>query len=182
MLKITIPKTEMFNEQTNEFFEIKEQTISLEHSLVSISKWESKWHKPYLTNEPKTAEESVDYLRCMTLTQNVDPKVYYCIPASEMKRINEYIENPMTATWFSDDKPEGGRRKGRIITAELLYYWMVAYQIPFECQKWHLNRLITLIKVCDAENKPNKKTNKNELLARNARLNKARKKALKTHG
>jgi len=182
MLKITIPKTEAFDPIKNEFIEIKGQTLSLEHSLVSISKWESKWHKPYLTKEAKTVEESLDYIRCMTLTQNVDPNVYYCIPDSEIQKINDYIEDPMTATWFSDSNPEGGRRQGRVLTAELIYYWMVAFQIPFECQKWHLNRLITLIKVCEAENAPSKKTNKNELLARNARLNKARKKALRTHG
>lgn len=181
MLKITIPKTEAFDEKTNEFIYTKEQTIALEHSLVSISKWESKWHKPYLSKTPKTYEEALDYIRCMTLTQNVDPNVYYCIPKEEFARINEYIKDPMTATWFSED--EGGRgRQGRIITSELLYYWMTAYQIPFECQKWHLNRLLTLIRVCDEENKPRKKMNKNQILARNAKLNKARRAALHTRG
>lgn len=181
MLKITIPKTEAFDERTNEFIYTKEQTLALEHSLVSISKWESKWHKPYLSKQKKTFEETIDYLRCMTLTQNVDPQVYYCIPESEMRKVAAYIEDPMTATWFSDDEEMKGRQ-GRIVTNELLYYWMTAYGIPFECQKWHLNRLITLIRVCNEENKPKKKMNKNQILARNAKLNKARKAALHTRG
>ena len=181
MLKITIPKTEAFDEKADEFITIKEQTLSLEHSLVSISKWESKWHKPYLSKERKTVEETLDYLRCMTLTQNVDPRVYYCIPETELQKINDYIEDPMTATWFSDDNQMKGRG-GRVITSELLYFWMTAYQIPFECQKWHLNRLITLIRVCDEENKPKKKMSKNQILARNAKLNKARREAMRSRG
>ena len=181
MLKITIPKTEMFDEKKNEFVYTKGQTLALEHSLVSISKWEAKWHKPYLSKTPKTREEVLDYIRCMTLTQNVDPAVYNCIPRSELEKIDEYIKDPMTATWFSNEENMKGRQ-GRIVTSELLYYWMTAYQIPFECQKWHLNRLITLIRVCDEENKPKKKLSKNQLLARNAKLNKARRAALRSKG
>ena len=181
MLKITIPKTEMFDEKKNEFVYTKGQTLALEHSLVSISKWEAKWHKPYLSKTPKTREEVLDYIRCMTLTQNVDPAVYNCIPRSELEKIDEYIKDPMTATWFSNEENMKGRQ-GRIVTSELLYYWMTAYQIPFECQKWHLNRLITLIRVCDEENKPKQKLSKNQLLARNAKLNKARRAALRSKG
>ena len=181
MLKITIPKTEMFDEKKNEFVYTKGQTLALEHSLVSISKWEAKWHKPYLSKTPKTREEVLDYIRCMTLTQNVDPAVYNCIPRSELEKIYDYIKDPMTATWFSNEESMKGRQ-GRIVTSELLYYWMTAYQIPFECQKWHLNRLITLIRVCDEENKPKKKLSKNQLLARNAKLNKARRAALRSKG
>ena len=181
MLKITIPSSEAFDSRTNEFIYTKEQTLSLEHSLVSISKWESKWHKPYLTKEPKSPEETIDYVRCMTLTQNVDPRVYYCIPDSELQKISDYVNDPMTATWFSDEKEMKGRQ-GRIVTSELLYYWMIALGIPFECQKWHINRLITLIRVCDEENKPKKKMSKNQLLARNAQLNKARRAALHSRG
>ena len=183
MLKITIPRTEMFDQASNEFIYIpeKDQTISLEHSLVSISKWEAKWHKPYLSKEPKSAEESIDYIRCMTLTQNVDPRVYYCIPESEVEKIGKYIEDSMTATWFSNEEEMKGRR-GRVVTSELLYYWMIALGIPFECQKWHINRLITLIRVCDEESKPKKKLSKNQLLARNAQLNKARRAAAHSKG
>lgn len=183
MLKITIPSSEAFDQSKNEFIYTKEQTIALEHSLVSISKWESKWHKPYLSKEPKTAEETIDYIRCMTLTQNVDPSVYYCIPEEEQERILKYIEDPMTATWFSGDEEKNkGGRGGRVVTSELVYYWMIACGIPFECQKWHINRLITLIRVCDEENKPQKKMPMNKLLARNSKLNKARRAALHTKG
>lgn len=181
MLKISIPSSEAFDQEKNEFIYTKEQTLALEHSLVSISKWESKWHKPYLSKQKKTAEETIDYIRCMTLTQNVDPMVYYCIPESELQKIADYIDDPMTATWFSNEEELKGKQ-GRIVTSELLYYWMIACGIPFECQKWHINRLITLIRVCDEENKPKKKMSKNQILARNAKLNKARKAALHTRG
>jgi len=174
MLKIEIPETEIFNPLTNEFIVVKRQTVVLEHSLVSISKWESKWHKPYLDKRyEKTKEEAIDYIRCMTLTQNVDPKTYYCIPDSETKKIVEYINDPMTATWFSNEENQKGRSQP-IITSEILYYWMIAYQIPFECQKWHLNRLITLIKVCDEKNKKPRKMNRNEQYAKRSSLNAAR--------
>lgn len=182
MLRITIPDTEAFDEKTQTFMTIKGQTLSLEHSLVSISKWESKWHKVYLDRKvEKTAEEVIDYIRCMTLTQNVDPVLYYCIPESEVKRINAYIEDPMTATWFSEE--EGGRgRQGPVITAEVIYYMMIAYQIPFECQKWHLNRLLTLLRVCEIFNRPKKKMRPNQILSRNAKLNAERKKQMGTRG
>lgn len=174
MLKITIPATEIFDPSCNEFINVKGQTIALEHSLVSISKWESKWHKPYLDKRyEKTKEEAIDYIRCMTLTQNVDPKVYYCIPGSEAKKIADYIQDPMTATWFSNEENQKGKSQP-IITSEIIYYWMVSYQIPFECQKWHLNRLITLIKVCDEKNKKQKKMSRNEQYARRNKLNAAR--------
>lgn len=174
MLKIVIPGGEIFNPSTNEFINIKGQTLALEHSLVSISKWESKWHKPYLDKRyEKTRDQAIDYIRCMTLTQNVDPLVYYCIPSSEVKKITKYIEDPMTATWFTDEEKQKGRSQP-IITSEIIYYWMICFQIPFECQKWHLNRLLTLIKVCDEKNKKEKKLSKNQQYARNNKLNAAR--------
>ena len=126
MLKITIPDTEAFDPKTNEFITVKGQTIALEHSLVSISKWESKWHIPYLMEKNKTTEQVYDYIRCMTLTQHVDPKVYMCIPPEELKRINDYISDSMTATWFSEDKKKKGGPFGEVITSEIIYYWMVA--------------------------------------------------------
>ena len=181
MLKITIPDTEAFDEKTQTFSLIKGQTLSLEHSLVSISKWESKWHKAYLDKRAtKTTEEVIDYIRCMTLTQNVDPLIYYCIPASEVKKINEYIEDPMTATWFSEDERKGSG--GSIITAEVIYYMMIAYHVPFECQKWHINRLLTLLRVCEVYNRPKKKMRPNQILSRNAKLNAERRKKMGTKG
>ena len=180
MLSITIPARELYDEQTNEFIYEKEQTLELEHSLLSLSKWESKWHKPFLGKEPLTLEQTIDYVRCMTLTRNVDPKVYDRLTNGNIKAVEEYIEAPMTATWFP--KESKGKNTGKQITNELIYYWMVALQIPFECEKWHLNRLFTLIKVCNAENKPKKKMSRQEVLSQNAALNAARRKKLNSKG
>ena len=182
MLKIEIPDTEAFNPETNEFLVVKGKSIALEHSLVSVSKWESKWHVPYLSDKPKTTEQLYDYIRCMTLTQNVDPHVYMCIPRSEMERINAYIENKMTATWFSSDKNKKKSRSGEVITSEVIYYWMISLGIPMECQKWHLNRLLTLIRVCEEKNAPKEKMSKRDILARNKALNAARRAKHNTRG
>lgn len=181
MLRIVVPATEQWDEEKQEFLYTKEQTLQLEHSLVSLSKWESKWHKPFLSKKEKTYEEILDYVRCMTLTQNVDPNIYYCLTQSNIDRINSYIDAPMTATTFSEDKAVS-RRGGEIITAEIIYYWMVTLNIPFECQKWHLNRLITLIRVCNIKNQPPKKMSRREIFRNNAALNAARKKKWKTRG
>ena len=180
MLRITIPAVEQWDEAKQEFIYTKEQTLSLEHSLVSISKWESKWCKPFLTKQEKTFEETLDYIKCMTLTQNVDPEVYNYLTNGNIKEINEYIEAPMTATYFSDEKTSKISREQ--VTAELIYYWMIALNIPFECQKWHLNRLLTLIKVCNIKNQPPKKRSKKDIMSRNAALNAARRKQLNTKG
>lgn len=179
MLQITIPAAEHYDERTNRFIKTKEQTLQLEHSLVSLSKWESKWCKPFLGKNKMTRAETIDYIRCMTLTQNVDPKVYLSLTNENVDAVREYIESPMTATTINEGKTGGGRE---IITAEIIYYWMVAFNIPFECQKWHLNRLLTLIRVCDIKNRPNKKMNKKDLMSRNRALNEARKKSLNTKG
>lgn len=172
--KIVIPATELWDAKNNIFVYTKEQTIVIEHSLVSISKWESKWHKPFLSKEKKTNEETIDYVRCMTLTQNVDEEVYKCLTNKNLKEIRDYIDDSMTATWFNEEKQN--RSSSKQITSELLYYYMISYNIPMECQKWHLNRLITLIKVCNEENKPKKKMSKKELYSRNAAINAARRK------
>lgn len=180
MLRITIPAIEQWDEAKNEFVYTKSQSLSLEHSLVSLSKWESKWCKPFLSKDTKTAEETIDYIRCMTLTQNVDPNIYNCLTTENIIQVNKYIEAPMTATWFSEDKKTKANREQ--ITAELIYYWMIALNIPFECQKWHLNRLLTLIRVCNVKNQPPKKMSNKQLLSRNAALNAARRKKLNTKG
>lgn len=181
MLRITIPAGEAFNEQTSEFISIKEQVLSLEHSLVSISKWESKWCKPFLGKEPKTRVEMIDYIRCMTLTQNVDPNVYDFINSDNIEQISKYIEAPMTATWFNE-KETKGKHNNEVITSEIIYYWMVSFNIPVEFQKWHLNRLLTLIKVCSLKNEPQKKMSKREILDRNKAINKARRESMHTSG
>ena len=181
MLTITIPGGEQFNEQTNEFTYSKGQTITIEHSLASISKWEAKWKKPFYDKEhEKSYEESIDYVRCMTITQNVNPEVYNGITPHLFQQINDYMDNPMTATWFGDD----GRKKRpskEIVTSELIYYWMVALNIPFECQKWHINRLFTLIRICNEKNDP-KKLSKNDIRRRNRDLNARRRAAMHTKG
>ena len=180
MLQITIPAVELWDERKQEFVITKEQTLQLEHSLVSISKWESKWCKPFLTKQEKTFEETLDYIKCMTLTQNVDPEIYNYLTNENIKEINEYIGAPMTATYFSDEKTSKTSREQ--VTAELIYYWMIALNIPFECQNWHLNRLLTLIKVCSIKNQPPKKRSRKEIMRRNAALNAARRKQLNTKG
>lgn len=181
MLQITIPQVEMWDEQKLEFISSKEQTLQLEHSLVSLAKWESKWCKAFLSNKNMTAEESVDYIRCMTITQNVPDEVYSAIPDSIIKEVSEYIAKPMTATWFTEEDKKTSST-GETVTAELIYYWMIALNIPMECQKWHLNRLLTLIKVCNIKNQPPKKRSKKDIMSRNAALNAARKRQLNTTG
>lgn len=180
MLQITIPGAEQWNGVKEEFVYSKPQTLQLEHSLVSLSKWESKWCKAFLSKRDKTFEETVDYVRCMTLTQHVNPEVYNCLTTENLAQIKRYIEAPMTATYFSDDKAKGPG--GETVTAELIYYWMIALNIPFECQKWHLNRLLTLIKVCNIKNKPPRKRSKKDIMSRNAALNAARRRRLNTSG
>lgn len=174
MLTIRIPAVDFWDESKEEFVSTKEQTLCLEHSLVSISKWESKWHKPFLSKKEKTIEEILDYIKCMTITQNINPDVYGRLTNDNIARINDYIDDSMTATWFSDEK--GPKASGKVITSEVIYYWMVTLNIPFECQKWHLNRLLTLIRVCNEENKTPKKLSRSEILRRNAALNAARRK------
>ena len=180
MLKISIPSSELWDEGKSEFIKIKGCELQLEHSLVSISKWESKWNKAFLSKVKKTNEETIDYIRCMTLTQNVDPNVYKCISDNEILNISKYINAPMSAVHFMEDSENKGTT--RTITSEIIYSWMITLNIPFECQKWHLNRLLTLIRVCNIENKPKTKRNRNEILSRNAALNAARRKQYNSKG
>ena len=180
MLQITIPGIELWDESREIFTQTKEQTLQLEHSLVSLSKWESKWGKAFLSKQEKTYEETIDYIKCVTITQNVDPNVYNHLSKSIIDKITEYIEAPMTATYFSKEQSSGNSREQ--VTSELIYYWMIALNIPFECQKWHLNRLLTLIRVCNIKNQPPKKMSKRAIMSRNAALNAARRKQLNTRG
>lgn len=181
MLQIIIPaRDDLWDEANGVFAVSKEQKLTLEHSLVSLSKWESKWCKPFLSRHEKTTEQTIDYIRCMTLTQNVDPEIYNFLTDDNIRAVNAYIEAPMTATWFSNSNT--GKQNSEQITAELVYYWMIALNIPFECQKWHLNRLLTLIRVCEIKNSPPKKMSRREILNRNAALNAARRKQLNSKG
>ncbi len=180
MLRIVIPSAELWDEEHQEFIHTKEQTLQLEHSLVSLSKWESKWCKFFLTKQEKTIEETIDYIKCMTLTQNVDPKVYNYLTNENIEEINRYIEAPMTATTFSEEKI--GKANREQISSELIYYWMIALNIPFECQKWHLNRLLTLIRLCNIKNQPPKKRSRRDIMRSHAALNAANKKRFNTKG
>ena len=181
MLQLTIAKGEAWNEINEEFIYVNEHTLQLEHSLLSLSKWESRWHKPFLSKQDKTVEETIDYVRCMNLTPYVDPNVYWFINNEHITRVNQYIEDPMTATWFSNkSSKEVGSKE--IVTAEIIYYWMIALNIPFECEQWHLNKLLTLIQVCNIKNSTSDKMSKKETMSRNRALNAARKKQLKTKG
>lgn len=181
MLKIVVPTNSLWDEENETFIDVKEQKLELEHSLVSLSKWESKWHRAFLNKRTKkTYEETLDYVRCMTLTQNVDPNVYRCLTSENINQINAYIDNPMTATVIFED--ESGKKSNEVVTSELIYYWMISLNIPVEFQKWHLNRLITLIKVCSAKNAPPKKMSKSDIMRRNAQMNAARRKKLNSRG
>ena len=178
-LKVTLGP-EGWDEEKEEFVESETFTLQLEHSLVSLSKWESKWNKAFLSKKDISIEETIDYIKCMTITQNVKPEVYEHINRENIEEVNDYISAPMTATTFSEEKQgKGGRER---ITAELIYYWMISLNIPFECQKWHLNRLLTLIKVCNIKNSPPKRKSKKAIMSRNAALNAARKKQMNTTG
>ena len=179
MLKLTIPSIEMYDEVLKEFIVTRPFSIQLIHSLVSISKWESKWKKAFLSKDKKTVEETIDYIRCMTITQNVPPEVYDRLTNDNIESINEYIEAPMTATIINN---KGGKTSREVITSEVIYYWMISLNIPFECQKWHLNRLLTLINVCNIKNQPAKKMSRREILNRNKALNEQRRKKLNTRG
>lgn len=183
MLTITVPGCEVYDEVKNEFRTTKDQVLNLEHSLVSLSKWESKWHKAFIGDDTKTNEQMIDYVRCMTLTQNVNPIVYNSFTKENWEQIYKYIEDPMTATTIKSVPGETQRvLKREIITSELIYYYMVAYGIPWEAQKWHLNRLVMLIRVCSEKEKKQKKMSKKDVAANYASLNASRKAKLGTRG
>lgn len=186
MLQIVIPGIECYDEIKNEFVMTDSVKISMEHSLLSLSKWESKWHKPFLDGKDKSYEETIDYYRCMTLTKNVDFDVYYNISSELGKQINDYIADPMTATWFSKKAVpsihQTSRSDGSVVTSEVIYYYMINLGIPFECQKWHLNRLTTLIRVVSEKNAPKKKMSNQEILTQQAELNSKRRAELNSKG
>lgn len=180
MLTITVPATESYDPLTETFYNTKEQKLVLEHSLLSISKWESKWKKPFFSKvERKTLEESRDYVRCMTITQNVDPLVYYALTDENYASILAYMEDPMTATTIKKDDKKSSRE---IITAEVVYYYMSALQIPFSCEKWHFNKLMTLISVASEKNKPQKNMSNKAIMKQNHALNALRRKKLHSMG
>lgn len=180
MFRLPVNGGELFDERLGEFITVKSTVLQLEHSLISLSKWESKWHKPFLSKEVKTDEEIRDYIRCMTIMQNVDPMVYTVLTRKDVEDVEKYLSDPMTATVISRQAQKGRQRN---VTSELIYYWMVSFGIPFDpCEKWHLNRLMTLIDVCSIENSPKKKMRKGDIMKQNAQLNAARRRAMGTRG
>ena len=178
MLKITIPAQEFFDDRKQEFIYTKETTLQLEHSLVSISKWEAKWKVPFLMERDEqhrlTQEQIQDYIRCMTITQNVDPLTYYSLTNENVSEIIKYIEDKQTATWFGKLGPNKGPRDTRPMTSERLYHLMVNYNIPFSCEKWHISRLMTLIRICQEESKKQEKKNPKDAAIARHNLNAAR--------
>lgn len=180
MLIITVPGDEHFDEESQEFVTIGDVVLELEHSLVSLSKWESLVEKPFLGHGEKTTEEVLKYIEIMIQTPNVPPEIVHRLSQKNFTEINQYIDAKMTATWFSE---VGNKQKSReVITAELIYFWMISFNIPFECETWHLNRLFTLIKICNVKNEKPKKMSKSEIAARNRELNAQRKAQLGTRG
>lgn len=180
MLDLMIPEKEFWDEANSVFVNSKPQRLQLEHSLVSLAKWESTWCVPFLAKDAKTNEQTLDYIRCMTVTQNVKPEVYENLPPEIIVQIKNYIDSPMTATWFNE-RP-GGAKSKEVTTAEIIYYWMIVHNIPMECQKWHLNRLLTLIRVCGIKSSKPKKMGKKEMLANREALNRSRLTQLNTKG
>lgn len=179
MLVIEVPMSEGFDEETEEFVEANIVVLELEHSLASLSKWESFYEKPFLSTTQKTPEQLLHYIMDMTLTPMVPEEVYGHLTPKNINEIDEYINSKQTATWFSD---VGQERSREIVTAEVMYYWMVAMQIPFECQYWHLNRLLTLVRVINMKNAPKRQMSPGEIAQRNRELNAQRKAQLGTSG
>lgn len=180
MLQIEIPYQEFYNEATGEFDHVNPCTLNLEHSLISISKWEAKWKKPFLSDKGMTRAEMVDYIRCMTLNQNVDQKVYQMLNMNHIDKVREYIGDKHTATTIYDRRPNKGHVKD-IITSEVIYYQMIAFGIPFSCEKWHLNNLLTLIQVCSIKGTPSQMSQL-DLFKSNRDLNAARRMAMNSKG
>ena len=179
MLELEVPGFEAFDEEAELFVTVPSKVLRLEHSLVSISKWEAKWKKPFLSTKDKTLEETLDYVRCMTIGQNIDPAVYHGIGPKELEIIQQYIREDHTATTFNNLNTKVG---GGVVTSEQIYYWMTAYNVPMECQKWNLSRLITLLKIASIENSPKKKMSQRAVMEQNRALNRARRRARGSKG
>lgn len=180
MLIVSIPSVEAYDEETEQFVSLPGGTLHLEHNLLSLSKWESITHKHLIGNKDVTGEDLLKYVECMVQDEEFDPTILNRLPSEELKRINDYISDTMTATRVKDRS--NAKDSGEYTSSELIYYWMIACQIPFTCETWHINRLLTLIRVCNAKAEPGKKMSQSEIMSQNRELNRARRKALGTRG
>lgn len=180
MLKLLVIGEELFNEEDSTFSTTGNVELELEHSLISLSKWESKYQKPFLTSETKTPEEIFYYVKAMIITPIYPDDVIVRLSKQNIQEINDYIDSRQSATTFGSMPERRGR--GEIITSELIYYWMVAFNIPFECEWWHLNRLFALIRICNIKNSKPKKMSRSEIAGRNRELNAIRRAQLNTSG
>lgn len=181
MLTIHVEAREFFSEQTRQFIDVPELNLELEHSLVSLSKWEEIWEIPFLNSDNKTPEQVVSYVKCMLLNKDVPNEVIYAFSSEQYATINEYITGKHTATTFASQP--SSRNSGEFVTAELIYYWLVALQIPFQpTETWHLNKLLTLVKIVNLKNAPQKKMSKSEIASRHRQLNAQRRAQYNTNG
>lgn len=180
MYHVEVPDREFFDEGLSRFVKIEGGSFDIEHSLAAVAEWESKWKVPFLSGAKRTIEESLDYIRCMTLTPGVNPAIYKKLDNKTLGEINKYIEDKHTATKIKRTGPKGSN--GGLITSEVIYYWMTTFNIPWECERWNLNRLLTLIEVCSEKSKPQKKMKNRDVLAQNRALNNARRAQYGTRG
>ena len=180
MLTIKVPMKEVYDEANQEFIFYNFVTLELEHSLVSLSKWESIFEKPFLAKAEKTAEEVSEYIKVMTLTVDVQEEVFQRLTNDNVESIHSYIDARMSATWFNE--APGAPPAKEVITSELIYYWMTVFSIPFECERWHLNRLFTLIRICNMKQAKPKKMSRTDIAARNRELNAQRRAQLGSTG
>jgi len=180
MLSIVVNATEVFDETTQEFTTQGGIELQLEHSLLSLSKWESKYEKPFLGKTEKSRKEILDYICYMLLTPNPPGDFLENLSQENFNEINNYLDRKMTATWFSEQP--GAPRSSEVITSELIYYWMTVFHIPFECETWHLNRLFTLIRICNVKQSKPQKMSRAEIAKRNRELNAQRRAQLGTSG
>lgn len=171
MITITVPEQELFDEATGDFINIPKTELHLEHSLISLSRWESKWKKVFLSTEDHTKEEIMDYIYCMSTDKNLNPAVLPYIDPKSYQKIIDYIADPNTATKIYDRRPNRGGKK-EIMTSEIIYYYMIYYGIPISCEKWHLNRLLTLIRICGIKGgTTSQNMDLNSIFAQNRALN-----------
>ena len=158
VLDLYIPGKEFWNSELQEFIYTKDITLHLKHSLVSLTRWEQHYKRRFLDNGPKNEEEYRFYIQCMTLNKDVDPLVYTVLQEDDIKKVTDYLHDSMTATTLP--KQNNNRSNSEKLSSELIYYYMTALNIPFECEKWFLNNLIILISIASIKNNPQEKKSK----------------------